>query len=214
VRSVDTNYSIFLKHYAQRWMPPIYRGTILFIDDSQGFSSLTSMVSEFKAWGVSFPSNRVAFQFGYKIDTTWWQQYADPASTIGHALRSEIPNLYGIFWVDFTINTVFPITPVAEIASGPVPSNFVLEQNFPNPFNPTTVIRFQIPSRSHVTLSIFDAMGRTVAELLNQELTPGNYQKEWRADVASGTYFCRMNAIPVDNFIGRFKAAKQMIHLK
>ena len=87
VKSIDSSYSIFLKHYASRWMPPNYRGNILFVDDSQGFTSFNQIISEFKAWGSAFPKNNVAFQFGYDADKWIWSQYPDPAKKIGDELN-------------------------------------------------------------------------------------------------------------------------------
>lgn len=110
LHGIDTNYVLFLKHYSYNWMPPAYKGKILFVDDSQGFTSLTQMKNEFVLWGNHFPANNVAFQFGYKADSTWWKQYADPPLTIGNTLRSNIPNCYGLFWVDFTICQIFDIS--------------------------------------------------------------------------------------------------------
>ena len=55
----------------------------------------------------------------------------------------------------------------------------MLEQNFPNPFNPTTTISFTIPRRTFATLRIFDILGREVATLLREELPAGNYSRIW-----------------------------------
>ncbi len=81
------------------------------------------------------------------------------------------------------------------------PDDFVLEQNFPNPFNPETAIRFGLPQQSVVTIKIFDLAGHEVATLLDRvALTAGRHQRVWdgrdalgRA-VVSGIYFCRLTA--------------------
>jgi hypothetical protein len=81
------------------------------------------------------------------------------------------------------------------------PENFVLEQNFPNPFNPETAIRFGLPQTSVVTIKIFDLAGHEVTTLLDRvELPAGRHQRVWdgrdaqgRA-VVSGIYFCRLAA--------------------
>jgi len=212
VRSFDPSYSLFLKHYATSWMPPTYRGGILFVDDSQQFPSLNSMVSEFKTWGSKFSQNNVAFQFGYEIDTTWWKQYADPPLTIGSALRSAVPNCTGLFWVDFTITTVFPPTSVRETSfDGPLA--FELSQNYPNPFNPTTNFEFQIPNFSasggqFVTLKIYNALGEEVSTLMDEQKAPGSYSIRWTASgLGSGMYFYRLKA-------GRFVETKKMVLIK
>ncbi|MEO8211376.1 MAG: SBBP repeat-containing protein, partial [bacterium] len=72
---------------------------------------------------------------------------------------------------------------------------FKLNDNFPNPFNPTTKISFNIPIVSNVKLSIYDISGREVSLLENSVLKPGKYQYEWNASqFASGTYFYKIQA--------------------
>ena len=197
VKSIDSTYTLFLKHYGQSWMPPIYRGTILFVDDSQEFTSgLTQMVSEFKSWGAKFSPNKVVFQFGYPKDSTWWKLYADPPKTIGDALLANVPNTYGLFWVDFTVVRVFPVLQVRE-ASLVLPDEFLLEQNYPNPFNPITDLRFTIADLRFVTLRIYDVLGREAITLVNERLNPGSYTERWDAgNFPSGVYLCRLQ---VDN---------------
>lgn len=78
--------------------------------------------------------------------------------------------------------------------SNPV-SHFSLAQNYPNPFNPSTTISFSIPSKSQVSLKIYDVMGREVAVLFSETLAQGNYSRQWNASgMASGMYFYRLQA--------------------
>ena len=73
------------------------------------------------------------------------------------------------------------------------PREFVLEQNYPNPFNPGTVITYQIPTGSHVLLRVYDAVGREVKVLVDEEKSAGEHTVTWDASgVASGTYFYRL----------------------
>ena len=92
--------------------------------------------------------------------------------------------------------------------------NFNLEQNYPNPFNPSTTIRFSIPERSRVRLSIYNLLGQQVAELANEEMGAGNFEKTWNANVASGLYFYRLEAVSVSNPGKRFVDVKKMILMK
>jgi hypothetical protein len=86
-----------------------------------------------------------------------------------------------------------------------VPRHFGLEQNYPNPFNPSTTISFSLPSRSTVSLKIFDALGREVAMLLAEELAGGTYSRQWNAaGLPSGVYFYRLQA-------GSFIETKRLI---
>jgi hypothetical protein len=76
-----------------------------------------------------------------------------------------------------------------------VPLVFALDQNYPNPFNPTTVARSQLPTASHVTLVVYDLLGREVAVLANERRVAGYYQDTYDATgLASGVYICRLTA--------------------
>ncbi|MGE5315108.1 MAG: carbohydrate binding domain-containing protein [Acidobacteriota bacterium] len=75
------------------------------------------------------------------------------------------------------------------------PRCFALAPNFPNPFNPSTRIRFSIGARSFVRLVIADVLGRVVATLADRVLEQGAYTAEWNAQgMPSGVYFCRLEA--------------------
>ncbi len=70
-----------------------------------------------------------------------------------------------------------------------------LIQNYPNPFNPSTTIRFSIPEQSHVTLAIYDLLGREMAVLINDELAAGTYQQVFDAShLSSGVYLYQLRA--------------------
>ncbi len=75
----------------------------------------------------------------------------------------------------------------------PTATNFLLLNNFPNPFNETTTIRFTLPAASRARIDIFDTSGHLVKRLLDQRLTAGRHQLQWQArDHASGVYFCQL----------------------
>lgn len=101
-RKFNPTYRLFLKHWEIEKMPPTERAGIVFVDDSQQFASLDAMVDEFEKWGKQFAPAQVGFQFGYPADKKWWSAFVDPPQTIGSALRDKIPNLTGVYWVDFT----------------------------------------------------------------------------------------------------------------
>lgn len=77
----------------------------------------------------------------------------------------------------------------------PLPRIFQLDQNYPNPFNPTTTISFSIPTRSFVSLKVYDLLGREVAVVLSEELVAGKHERQWEAEnLPSGVYFYRLQA--------------------
>lgn len=87
------------------------------------------------------------------------------------------------------------------------PAGYVLCQNFPNPFNPATVIRFSIPSPGKVTLKVFSVTGELVARLMDQNLLPGVREVQWIPDgIASGVYICELRA---GEFVDRMKMVFQ-----
>lgn len=74
-----------------------------------------------------------------------------------------------------------------------LPTRFSLFQNFPNPFNPSTTVTFAIPTKTYVTIMIFDVLGREVSTLVSEQLQPGNYTRQWNAiNKPSGVYFYRL----------------------
>jgi hypothetical protein len=98
--------------------------------------------------------------------------------------------------------------PVGIVKNAEIPKVFKLYQNLPNPFNPTTTIKFDIPKTSMVTLVIYDVLGREVAQLVNARTNAGSYQITWFAgDVPSGAYFCKITA-------GDYVDVKKMILVK
>ncbi len=192
VKSINPDYTLFLKHYGQAWMPPAYRGNILFVDDSQDFVSLNSMISEFKAWGNKFKPNKVAFQFGYPIDRDWWSVLNDPIKTIGNSLFTGVSNCYGIFWVDFTIEEVFPLSDVEE--NNMVFNDFELYQNYPNPFNPSTTIKFNIPNDGYVKGVVYNIQGEEIAVIMDDFLNKGKHEiKFFGSSLSSGIYIVNIS---------------------
>ena len=106
---------------------------------------------------------------------------------------------------------------VEEVIPGTLPTSFQLNQNFPNPFNPSTTISFDLPTRSKVTLTVFNLLGQKVSTLVDKDLTANSYKVEWdgRSDtgesVASGIYFYKLIAEAEDN---EFVETKKMMLLK
>ncbi len=86
--------------------------------------------------------------------------------------------------------------------------NYELFQNYPNPFNPSTTIRYELPKAIHVTLTIYDILGRKVATLVNGVEEPGYKSVHWDAsEMASGVYFYRLQA-------GSYTETKKLLLLK
>jgi hypothetical protein len=71
-----------------------------------------------------------------------------------------------------------------------IPESYALEQNFPNPFNPSTTIRYGLPNRSHVTLLVFNTLGQQVVQLTNGDMDAGYHEVRFDgSSLSSGVYF-------------------------
>jgi hypothetical protein len=111
-------------------------------------------------------------------------------------------------------NFGYPIVSVEDKQA--IVSNFKLEQNYPNPFNPSTKIKFVIPSviaseakqSQLVSLKVYDVLGNEIATLINEELSPGEYEVDFDSkQLTSGIYFYTLVA-------GSFVQTKKMLLLK
>ena len=132
--------------------------------------------------GFGLTSYSFEYDFGYTTDT----------------LKGAIIN--GVVYGDTTI------TGIKEQKK--IPQQFKLFQNYPNPFNPTTAISYRLSAYSHVSLKIYDVLGREVKTLVNENQAAGEHKTEWNAEnVACGVYFYRIRA-------GEFVSTKKMLLIK
>jgi hypothetical protein len=89
----------------------------------------------------------------------------------------------------------------------PIPFHFSVGV-YPNPFNPTTTIEYEVPQNTFVSITIFDILGREVAHLVNETRIAGQYTLKWDASsFPTGFYYCRMQA-------SGFVEVKKLILLK
>jgi hypothetical protein len=88
------------------------------------------------------------------------------------------------------------------------PADFQLCSNYPNPFNPSTMIVFYLPRNDYVTLTVYDIMGRAIETLVKGEVPAGEHRLQWSAvGLASGVYLCRMET-------SRFSQTIKMMYQK
>jgi len=102
-----------------------------------------------------------------------------------------------------------------------LPMIYAISANYPNPFNPSTTMDFQLPQISNVQLVIFNVLGQKVRTLVNEQMAPGRYKAIWDArndagqSVASGIYIYRFSAESAGaGNAGRFETVQKMILLK
>ncbi|MBE0651929.1 MAG: T9SS type A sorting domain-containing protein [Bacteroidales bacterium] len=147
-----------------------------------------------------------------------WYQFMYDSQTGAEIIQ---PNVIDLHFIDgergdnditvngFIVDPGGPVGSVSDVEDGEgLPFNYKLEQNFPNPFNPSTKIQYAIGSRQLVTLKIYDILGNEVATLVNEEKLAGEYNVQFDGiGLSSGIYFYQLNA-------GSFLQTKKMIFLK
>lgn len=94
------------------------------------------------------------------------------------------------------------------------PREYALLTNFPNPFNPGTWIRFELPSRCRVTLEIFNALGQLVEVVMDEEAGPGSFERSWIPRGASGVYLCRLKASNVNDATRTHVVARRLVYVR
>jgi hypothetical protein len=107
----------------------------------------------------------------------------------------------------FLADTLFrSATAIAERAE--VPKEYSLQQSYPNPFNPSTTIGFELPHTSRVSLKVYNLLGQEVTTLVDDEMQAGTYEAQFNASsLSSGMYVYRLRA-------GDYVATKRMILMK
>ena len=156
-------------------------------------------------------------------ETSWVDRdrqhfHFDEAGNLIESL-TEFWDLESSDWAVEFLNTWYYPTPTAlEIAQ---PREFRFDQNFPNPFNPATSIRFKIPEYSRVKLTIYDVRGSVIRTLYSGEKTAGFHEHIWGGlndtgnPVSTGVYFCRLQVVdPARGGSGGFNQTIKMLYLK
>jgi photosystem II stability/assembly factor-like uncharacterized protein len=125
----------------------------------------------------------------------WILQYTSP-SGVGFKHITKARNGNTLWAVNISGNAAkYVITTSLPGNQEIVPSAFSLEQNFPNPFNPETIIKYQIPKTSFIKLKVFDMLGRDVKKLVHSTQSAGTYNVTFDAsDLSSGIYFYTLEA--------------------
>lgn len=123
--------------------------------------------------------------------------------TVGQSITGQSSNESIMTSSGFWYPAIKVISSVEQLQNIGLPKEFRLDQNFPNPFNPTTTIQFALPKRSEVSLRLFDILGRVVATLVDEELQPGEYKVVFEpVGLPSGMYFYR---IQTEGFVKTMK---------
>jgi photosystem II stability/assembly factor-like uncharacterized protein len=151
--------------------------------------------------GIDFVSPSTAYACGYNgviirttdAGATWAPQASGLTEILTAVEFTSSDTGYISTWTGKVLKTTNGGVTFVQPLNEDLPTQIKLFQNYPNPFNPSTTIEYQLPTQSHVTLKVFDLLGREVATLVNEAQQPGTYAVQWDASsVASGMYFYRL----------------------
>jgi len=114
-------------------------------------------------------------------------------------VSSNVDSLNGVWVNEYGTMDDNTLAKIAKdditLQSPEIITEYALEQNYPNPFNPSTTIHYQLPNAGHVTLKVYDMLGREVAILVDEKKETGSYSATFDgARLASGTYIARLTA--------------------
>ena len=130
----------------------------------------------------------------FDVDSLIYHQtilLSDPDEPVQYYFRAM--DRYGNETPEAVLITIERVTAINPASETMLPSRFALDQNHPNPFNPSTIINYQLPKASEVDLSVFNLLGQKVAELFNGNKQAGFHTINWDATgYSSGMYFIKM----------------------
>jgi hypothetical protein len=131
---------------------------------------------------------------------------------VGGSMKINFP--YGTVWSYYDLGNMpgdIVVNKPTNVAAGMesiLPKKMILYANYPNPFNPTTTIRYELPTKSQVSMKIFDLLGREIVTLVDEEKPEGMSIVQFNAGtLSSGMYFCRLQA-------GRSVAVSKLLLVK
>ena len=215
----DTAY-FYTDAYAE---PPVNFSTIAPAPDA----NMSSTVVNFK-WFSTIdpdPNELIKYRIAYSTDWSDTSAYVYTAEIEDTSMSILLNNNLQYFWVaqaidkdNFVVSSNYntPNTFIIGTLSTEedlIPNVFALHQNFPNPFNPTTTIRYDLPNEEDVSIVIFDVVGRKIRSLINQNQSAGYHRIQWDAKndlgepVSAGMYIYILHA-------GDHRSVKKMVLLK
>ncbi|MDR3625601.1 MAG: carboxypeptidase regulatory-like domain-containing protein [Ignavibacteriaceae bacterium] len=181
------------------------------IHSKDGHSLPGTLISVKNSVGVTVASSITDDSGSYSISGLVQGSYTVTASVTQYTSQQQSVTYDPSFGTtsinNFSLSTA-SVTGVTSQTSISAPTKFALENNYPNPFNPSTIISFTLPLNSRVHLEVYNILGQKVAELLNKQMDAGSYSINFNAvHLSSGVYLYRLQT-------DHFTATKKMILAK
>ncbi|MBZ0203974.1 MAG: T9SS type A sorting domain-containing protein [Ignavibacteria bacterium] len=177
-------------------------------------NSLCVDTSNYYIFGNSYPSKRFIEFMGPGYGTVYVKGIGIAYSSYGYQMNQNYDTLIGCIINGVVYGDTSIVVGITQISTE-VPNLFSLSQNYPNPFNPTTNIGFRIANFGLVRIIVYDALGREIQTLVDQELTPGTYEVRFDgSNLPSGVYYYKLAFRQAGSSTGSFTETKRMVILK
>jgi len=188
----QTNGNLYFVFYDRRNYTSSGQTDVYMARSTDGGSSFTNFKISEEPF-TPFPDNYLGHYIGVSVH-----------NNIVRPVWTRIDNDYPSLWTAI----VDSVTAVENNSDQVALYDYVLEQNFPNPFNPSTTISYSIPELSFVTLKVYDVLGNEIATLVNEEKISGDYNVQFTGtELPSGIYFYSIIA-------GKYRETKKMVLLR
>ncbi len=189
---------------SRRFLNPVsFREMTTFVGSGNyGFGISQQIIAGRTCWGHSGSIR------GYRSQML----YDTASSAVVCVLVNSNPSPVNIVARQLLLTLVNKVATEVGDKAAQTPQTYALEQNFPNPFNPSTTIRFKVRSSGFTSLQVFDLLGRKIATLVNQKIEAGAHEVTFDGtSVPSGVYFYRMIAT---SSRGSFQQTRKFILLR
>ena len=193
----NSSFVYITKNGGNNWIPA---------DNSLGLNEDVAIINS-HCWYIPDPFDHFYIKYSADSGAAWTIQLTDPAGfSVLEKSRSG-----NTLWAGTTTGKVYKyndpvITSVSS--SDQNTSEFMLKQNYPNPFNPKTEISYEVPAVKSVKLTVYNILGKEMAELVNERQSPGKYKVSFDAsDLTSGVYIYKLST-------ENFTETKRMILIK
>lgn len=217
---VEKTSGMDLNYFFNEWIYgegfPVYSVNWSFQNASSNIYSVKIVVNQNKRTNPAYFAMPVKFKISSSSKDTVFTAFCRAQASDTIEIKAEgKPKSLTFDYGNWILKSVISVILTDVKNSNLIPLNISLKQNYPNPFNPSTTIEYSVPvannqlkQTQHVSLKIYDALGREVQTLVSKQQKPGNYSVKFSANnLPSGVYFYRLN-------IGAKSLTKKMVLLK
>lgn len=207
-RHTFMNPTTYNSQWSQTYMQTIYINGTPTVSSSVSINSIVDAYGSMTLpGGSSYDALRIREEVSISGGTSVSYTFvAINGSQVNIPAVASNPPTSGVIAAQSTSYNLALTTDVEQISG--LPQDFILRQNFPNPFNPSTNIEYSIPNQSYVELKVYDVLGNEVVTLVNEEKSAGVYRANFSGNgLASGLYIAKITS-------GNYTNSIKMILLK